>query len=101
MLTQLLPRETPDANGVLVQIDDLEKEWTWSKPFDFIFSRMMTGSFASNESIVQKAFESVPSTSPIFLVQSCVAHDSLRCTQPSRARGLLRGPGHGAASGVR
>lgn len=39
------------------QIDDLEKEWTWNKPFDFIFSRMMTGSFANNESIVQKVFE--------------------------------------------
>lgn len=39
------------------KIDDLEKDWTWSKPFDFIFSRMMTGSFASNEAIVQKVFE--------------------------------------------
>lgn len=41
------------------QIDDLEKEWTWSQPFDFIFSRMMTGSFSDNADIVQKAFECV------------------------------------------
>jgi hypothetical protein len=41
------------------QIDDLEKEWTWSQPFDFIFSRMMTGSFSDNADIVQKAFEYV------------------------------------------
>lgn len=39
------------------EIDDLEKEWTWTKKFDFIFSRMMTGSFADNRSIVQKAFD--------------------------------------------
>ncbi|KAM0334979.1 hypothetical protein ACHAQA_000013 [Verticillium albo-atrum] len=42
------------------ELDDLEKDWTWSKPFDFIFSRMMTGSFSDNESIVQKAFKWVP-----------------------------------------
>lgn len=39
------------------EIDDLEKEWTWSQPFDFIFSRMMTGSFSDNADIVQKAFD--------------------------------------------
>jgi hypothetical protein len=39
------------------KIDDLEKEWTWTKPFDFIFSRMMTGSFADNASIVEKVFK--------------------------------------------
>lgn len=39
------------------EIDDLEKEWTWNKKFDFIFSRMMTGSFADNESIVRKVYE--------------------------------------------
>ncbi|GAB1315639.1 hypothetical protein MFIFM68171_05849 [Madurella fahalii] len=39
------------------EIDDLEKEWTWSKPFDFIISRFMTGSFADNAAIVKKAFD--------------------------------------------
>jgi SAM-dependent methyltransferase len=39
------------------EIDDLEKYWTWSKPFDFIFSRFMTGSFADNGAIVKKAFD--------------------------------------------
>ncbi|KAK3311041.1 S-adenosyl-L-methionine-dependent methyltransferase [Chaetomium strumarium] len=38
------------------EIDDLEKDWTWSKPFDFILSRMMTGSFADNASIVAKVY---------------------------------------------
>ncbi|KAK3319027.1 S-adenosyl-L-methionine-dependent methyltransferase [Apodospora peruviana] len=39
------------------EIDDLEKEWMWTKPFDFIFSRFMTGSFADNGEIVKKVFE--------------------------------------------
>jgi hypothetical protein len=47
-----------------VQIDDLEKEWTWSQPFDFIFSRMMTGSFSDNADIVQKAFKYVQTITP-------------------------------------
>ncbi|EFX00614.1 methyltransferase domain containing protein [Grosmannia clavigera kw1407] len=38
------------------EIDDLEKQWTWNRPFDFIFCRMMAGSFSDNKSIVQKAF---------------------------------------------
>ncbi|KAG5800315.1 hypothetical protein H9Q69_000613 [Fusarium xylarioides] len=39
------------------EIDDLEKEWTWTTPFDFIFSRMMTGSFSDPEAIAKKAFD--------------------------------------------
>lgn len=38
------------------EIDDLEKEWTWDRPFDFVFCRMMAGSFSDYGSIVQKAF---------------------------------------------
>ncbi|KAH6981401.1 S-adenosyl-L-methionine-dependent methyltransferase [Ilyonectria destructans] len=40
------------------EIDDLEKEWTWSKTFDFIFCRMTTGSFADNFNVVENAFKS-------------------------------------------
>lgn len=39
------------------EIDDLEKDWMWSKQFDFIFSRMMDGSFADHAAIVQKAYD--------------------------------------------
>ncbi|KAJ3547261.1 hypothetical protein NM208_g1611 [Fusarium decemcellulare] len=39
------------------EIDDLEKEWTWKTPFDFIFCRMMTGSFADPEAMAKKAYE--------------------------------------------
>ncbi|KAI8650099.1 hypothetical protein NCS56_01461800 [Fusarium sp. Ph1] len=38
------------------EIDDLGKEWTWKTPFDFIFCRMMTGSFADPEAMAKKAF---------------------------------------------
>ncbi|KAJ4271188.1 hypothetical protein NW764_013554 [Fusarium oxysporum] len=41
------------------EIDDLEKEWTWSEPFDFIFCRVMTGSFADMEKFVQNAYDNL------------------------------------------
>ncbi|QPC70710.1 hypothetical protein HYE68_001462 [Fusarium pseudograminearum] len=39
------------------EIDDLEKEWTWKQPFDFIFCRMMTGSFSDPQAMAHKAYE--------------------------------------------
>lgn len=39
------------------EIDDLEKEWTWSKPFDFVFSRVMAGSFQDYQAYINKAFK--------------------------------------------
>ncbi|KAF9769132.1 hypothetical protein IL306_013494 [Fusarium sp. DS 682] len=41
----------------IFEIDDLEKEWTWTEPFDFIFCRVMTGSFADMEKFVQNAYD--------------------------------------------
>ncbi|KAK4156098.1 S-adenosyl-L-methionine-dependent methyltransferase [Chaetomidium leptoderma] len=38
------------------EVDDLEKEWTWSKRFDLITSRMMNGSFADPAAIVEKVY---------------------------------------------
>ncbi|KAF9773468.1 hypothetical protein IL306_008709 [Fusarium sp. DS 682] len=38
------------------EIDDLDKEWTWAKPFDFIFSRVMAGSFEDYDAFVSKAY---------------------------------------------
>lgn len=57
------------------EIDDLEKEWTWSRPFDYIFSRMMVGSFADFSGFISQAYQYVSSclyiltfyTSPILL----------------------------------
>ncbi|PGH11501.1 hypothetical protein AJ79_04876 [Helicocarpus griseus UAMH5409] len=39
------------------EIDDLGKEWTWSRPFDYIFSRMMVGSFADFSHLATQAYQ--------------------------------------------
>ena len=39
------------------EVDDLEKDWTWTKPFDFIMSRAMSGSFSNYETYIKKAYE--------------------------------------------
>ncbi|KAF5522219.1 putative methyltransferase tdiE [Colletotrichum aenigma] len=41
------------------EIDDLEKRWAWSKPFDFIFCRTMEGSFSHPVSIIHKIYEAL------------------------------------------
>lgn len=41
------------------EIDDLEKEWTWTKPFDFIFGRVMVGSFVDPETVFKQAFDAL------------------------------------------
>ncbi|KAM0425851.1 hypothetical protein ACHAPT_008789 [Fusarium lateritium] len=40
----------------LFEVDDLEKDWTWAKPFDLIFARVMTGSFVSMPNFIKKAY---------------------------------------------
>ncbi|GKT78865.1 methyltransferase domain-containing protein [Colletotrichum tofieldiae] len=40
-------------------VDDIEKEWTWSEPFDFIFFRCMIGSFTSWPDMIAKAYENL------------------------------------------
>ncbi|KAJ2898478.1 hypothetical protein MKZ38_003867 [Zalerion maritima] len=41
------------------EIDDVEKEWTWSKPFDFVFARHMCASFQDYQGFVDKAFSAL------------------------------------------
>ncbi|KXH29666.1 methyltransferase domain-containing protein [Colletotrichum salicis] len=41
------------------EVDDLEKEWTWSEAFDFIFSRSMNSAFKSRTDFIAKAFENL------------------------------------------
>ncbi|KAF9877832.1 hypothetical protein CkaCkLH20_04967 [Colletotrichum karsti] len=41
------------------EVDDVEKEWTWSTPFDFVFIRNMIASFSDWEDIVRKAYENL------------------------------------------
>ncbi|KAG5657659.1 hypothetical protein KAF25_007692 [Fusarium avenaceum] len=53
-LSPIQPSMVPP--NCVFEIDDLEKEWTWSEPFDFIFARTMTGSFADTEKFVNNAY---------------------------------------------
>ena len=39
------------------EIDDLEKEWTWTKKFDFIFARGLAPAFKSWGSTMKKAYK--------------------------------------------
>ncbi|KAJ3524835.1 hypothetical protein NM208_g11894 [Fusarium decemcellulare] len=41
------------------EIDDLEKDWTWSKPFDFILCRGMSGCFADVPALIQQAYDNL------------------------------------------
>ncbi|KAF5018573.1 hypothetical protein F66182_9447 [Fusarium sp. NRRL 66182] len=41
------------------EIDDLEKEWTWSEKFDFIFARMMLGCFQDLPQMIKVAFDNL------------------------------------------
>ncbi|KAL0930719.1 TAM domain methyltransferase [Colletotrichum truncatum] len=41
------------------EIDDIEKEWTWSTPFDFVFIRSMVGSFSDWQDIIDKAYDNL------------------------------------------
>lgn len=43
--------------NVLFEVDDAEKPWTFAKPFDFIFSRMMTGSFGDWKAYIKQCFD--------------------------------------------
>ncbi|KAF9871894.1 TAM domain methyltransferase [Colletotrichum karsti] len=42
--------------NVSFELDDLEKDWTWSKPFDFIFGRVLAGSISNYQDFFNKAF---------------------------------------------
>lgn len=41
------------------EIDDLEKEWTWTKNFDFIHCRFMNAAFADWPAVIRQAYEYV------------------------------------------
>ncbi|EFQ26057.1 methyltransferase domain-containing protein [Colletotrichum graminicola M1.001] len=41
------------------EIDDVDKEWTWQEPFDFIFARHMNACFASWEKFLKQAYDNL------------------------------------------
>lgn len=36
-------------SNCVLEVDDILKEWTWTKPFDFIHMRVMLGAFTPEE----------------------------------------------------
>ncbi|KAK1986410.1 TAM domain methyltransferase [Colletotrichum cereale] len=51
----------PEFTGpnVKFEIDDLEEEWTYSQPFDYIHSRFMTSSIANWKDLLTKCFNNL------------------------------------------
>ena len=45
--------------NVSFEIDDLEAEWTFTKPFDFIFERMTVSAFADPKKYFERAYENL------------------------------------------
>ncbi|GJC94390.1 methyltransferase [Colletotrichum higginsianum] len=41
------------------EIDDLELNWEWNQPFDYIFNRSVAGSWSNFRSIIQKAYDNL------------------------------------------
>ncbi|KAK2011872.1 methyltransferase domain-containing protein [Colletotrichum eremochloae] len=44
-------------SNCVFEIDDLEEDWTWTRPFDYVFCRTMEGSFADPPAVVRKAYK--------------------------------------------
>ncbi|KAF9870315.1 hypothetical protein CkaCkLH20_12162 [Colletotrichum karsti] len=42
--------------NVKFEIDDIEEDWTWSRPFDYIHSRFMNSSISDWRAYIQKAY---------------------------------------------
>jgi hypothetical protein len=59
MLPKILTSCLSVPPNVSFEIDDLEKEWTWTQKFDFIFARMMLGCFTDFPQIIKVAFDNL------------------------------------------
>ncbi|KAK2002257.1 methyltransferase domain-containing protein [Colletotrichum falcatum] len=56
-LSPTLPGYVPP--NVKFEIDDVEEEWTWSRPFDFIHSRVMTASISNWETYLRQCYNNL------------------------------------------
>ncbi|KAM0282371.1 hypothetical protein ACHAQH_003050 [Verticillium albo-atrum] len=57
-------------------VDDLEKDWTWSSPFDFIFARVLSGSFQNYEDFIKKSFANLEPGGYLELQEVHVPYES-------------------------
>ncbi|KAK1973061.1 S-adenosyl-L-methionine-dependent methyltransferase [Colletotrichum sublineola] len=56
-LSPTFPDATPP--NVVFEVDDLEEEWTYSRPFDYIHSRFMTSSVSDWKVYLQKCYDNL------------------------------------------
>ncbi|OIW29299.1 S-adenosyl-L-methionine-dependent methyltransferase [Coniochaeta ligniaria NRRL 30616] len=56
-LSPIQPSFVP--SNVFFQVDDVEEPWTYSKPFDYIHSRMMTSSLANWEEYFRNCYDNL------------------------------------------
>ncbi|KAK3985306.1 Phosphoethanolamine N-methyltransferase 1 [Cladorrhinum sp. PSN332] len=56
-LSPIQPNFVPP--NVAFYVDDLESDWTFSEPFDFIYARMMTGAFTNWPKFFERAFDNL------------------------------------------
>ncbi|PKS08118.1 hypothetical protein jhhlp_005393 [Lomentospora prolificans] len=56
-LSPIQPTLTPP--NCSFEVDDLEKDWTWTQPFDFLFSRVMASCFEDCQVYIDKAYNAL------------------------------------------
>ncbi|CAI0652646.1 unnamed protein product [Colletotrichum noveboracense] len=56
-LSAIMPGHVPP--NVKFEIDDIEEEWTWSRPFQYIHSRLMTSSISDWEIYLRKCYDNL------------------------------------------
>ncbi|KAI3556241.1 UMTA [Colletotrichum abscissum] len=54
-LSPIQPRDVPP--NVKFEVDDVEEEWLYSRPFDYVHLRFMNGSISDWKKIIQKAYD--------------------------------------------
>lgn len=52
--------------NVTFEIDDVEDEWTYSKPFDYIHSRFMTSCISDWKKYLTQCFQYIPLSHPSY-----------------------------------
>ncbi|RDW58896.1 S-adenosyl-L-methionine-dependent methyltransferase-3 [Coleophoma cylindrospora] len=80
-LSPIQPQFVPP--NLVFQIDDLEEQWTFSHKFDFIYSRMMVGSFQDWDRFFAQSFENLEAGGFIELADICMPIECDDGTLPS------------------
>ncbi|KAF9871155.1 hypothetical protein CkaCkLH20_11324 [Colletotrichum karsti] len=56
-LSAIMPGHVPP--NVKFEVDDIEEEWTWSRPFEYIHSRLMTSSISDWPLYLRRCFDNL------------------------------------------